>query len=64
MSKYFDEFKAEFERGEWDDEYAEYIMNNCDGERIICNGDTLIEAMEDFYLADEFCESMRHNFER
>ncbi len=39
------------------DEYAEYIMDNCHGERIICNGDTLIEAMEDGYLWESFLES-------
>lgn len=38
--------------------YAEYIMDNCDGERIICNGDTLLEAIEDGYLFDEFLESI------
>lgn len=64
MSNTSAEFKEEFEDGDWDSEYADYIMDNCGGERIICNGDTLIEAMEDFYLADEFVESMRHNFEK
>ncbi len=38
-------------------EYAEYIMDNCHGERVICNGDTLIQAQEDFYLWEEFLES-------
>jgi hypothetical protein len=40
------------------DEYAEYIMNNCGGDRIICNGDTLTDAMEQQYLLDEFVESL------
>lgn len=35
-------------------EYAEYIMDNCGGKRIICNGDTLLEAQEDGYLFAEF----------
>lgn len=40
------------------DEYAEYIMNNCHGERVICNGDTLIDAMEDGYLWESFLDSI------
>lgn len=39
-------------------EYAEYIMENCHGDRLICNGDTLIRAQEDYYLWDDFLESM------
>jgi hypothetical protein len=39
------------------EEYAEFIMNNCHGERVICNGDTLTVAMEDGYLWDAFLES-------
>lgn len=38
------------------EEYAEFIMNNCHGERVICNGDTLTVAMEDGYLWDAFLE--------
>ena len=34
------------------DEYAEFIMAN--GDRLICNGNMLLEAMEDGYLFDEF----------
>jgi hypothetical protein len=33
-------------------------MENCGGERIICNGDTLTQAMEEGYLWDEFLESI------
>lgn len=47
-----------FENGELDSEYAEYIMNNCHGERIICNGRTLLDAQESHYLLDEFLESI------
>ena len=36
------------------DEYAEFIMKHAAGDRIICNGDTLLEAMEDGYLLEEF----------
>lgn len=49
---------ASIEAGDFDDKYANYIMENCGGDRIICNGDTLIEAMEDGYLMDEFVESL------
>lgn len=34
------------------DEYAEFIMAN--GDRLICNGDMLLAAVEDGYLFDEF----------
>lgn len=50
--------QTKFENGELDDEYAEYIMNNCHGERIICNGDTLLEAQESHYLLEAFLESI------
>lgn len=33
-------------------EYGEYIMNN--GDRICCNGDMLLELMEEGYLFEEF----------
>lgn len=36
------------------DEYAEYIMENSKGDRIIANGDDLLLAMEAGYLFDEF----------
>ena len=40
------------------DEYAEYIMEHSAGDRLICNGDSLIRAMEDGYLFDDFLDSM------
>lgn len=40
--------------GMFDDEYADYIMKNAGHRRIICNGDTLLEAMEDGFLIEEF----------
>jgi S-adenosylmethionine:tRNA-ribosyltransferase-isomerase (queuine synthetase) len=49
-----EEFDIAFDNLELEDEYAEYIMDNCHGDRIICNGDTLIRAMEDGYLFDAF----------
>ena len=51
-----EEVEAEFELGNLDDEYAEYLMNNCGGHRIICNGDTLLRAMEDGYMSDSFID--------
>ncbi len=39
------------------DAYADFIMNNPD-DRPICNGDMLLEAMEDGYLFDEFLASI------
>ncbi len=42
---------------QYSEEYSEFIMNNCHGERIICNGDTLLQAMEEGYLFDAFLES-------
>ena len=46
---------------QYSDEYAQFIMNNCYGERTICNGDTLLAAMEDGYLFEEFLESIDHD---
>lgn len=48
------EFDTLFDNGELDDEYAEYIIEHSRGDRLICNGDTLVDAMEDFYLAASF----------
>jgi hypothetical protein len=42
----------------WYDGYGEYISNNADPDcYVICNGDTLLEAMEDGYLWEEFLAS-------
>lgn len=48
----------ELDRLSTSQEYGEYIMNNCHGERVIGNGDALIEAMESQYLWEEFLESI------
>lgn len=56
--KSVEEFEAAFDNLSLDVEYAEYIMNNCHGERLIGNGDQLILAMEDFYLYEAFRDSM------
>lgn len=40
---------------QWSSDYADFILDNYDGgERIICNGDTLLQAQEDGYLFAEF----------
>lgn len=51
-----DEVCMMVEDGNYDDEYSEYIMDNCGGDRLICNGDMLIEAIEDGYLFEEFVD--------
>jgi hypothetical protein len=48
---------SQMEDLQYSDEYAAYIMDNSAGDRVICNGDTLLEAMEDGYLFEEFAES-------
>lgn len=49
------EFDKAYAAGKLDEVYANYIMENGDPtERCICNGDTLITAMEDGYLLNEF----------
>lgn len=48
---------------QFSDEYAEYIMNNGSADRLICNGDTLLEAQEDGYLFVEFLETLGFTME-
>lgn len=38
--------------------YANYIMDNCGGERVICNGDMLLDAQEEGYLLKEYLTSL------
>lgn len=53
------DFEIAFDAGDLDDEYSEYIMAHCaGGERIICNGDTLLQATEALYLFDGFKDYM------
>jgi hypothetical protein len=42
----------------YSDEYASYIMANAGGDRIVCNGDMLIDLMEEGYLFEDFLESV------
>jgi hypothetical protein len=53
-----EEFETKFDNDEYYEEYSEFIMNNCHGDRIICNGHTLIGAIEDNYLYEEFKDSI------
>jgi hypothetical protein len=39
-------------------QYAEYIMDNCAGERSIGNGDDLLRAQDQGYLLEDFCDSI------
>lgn len=40
---------------QFSDEYANYLMDHHDpADRIICNGDTLLQAQEDLYLFTDF----------
>ncbi len=52
------EFDLAYDQGLLDQEYAEYLMENADSSRVICNGDTLLSAMEDSYMFDSFKDSM------
>jgi hypothetical protein len=38
--------------------YARYIMDHSKGDRVICNGDTLLAAQEDGYLFEEFLKTL------
>ena len=52
--------EAAVSKGEYDSEYSDFIIDNCAGDRVIGNGDMLIEAIEDGYLYDEFCDYMEN----
>jgi hypothetical protein len=49
-----EEFETAFDNGDLDNEYAEYLYNNC----TIGNGDMLINAMERGDLYEDFMDSM------
>ena len=50
--------KYAIENDVYSEEYSAFIMNRCGGDRLICNGDMLIEAIEDGYLLGEFLDSL------
>jgi hypothetical protein len=43
---------------QYSDEYAEFIMENGKGDRLIHNGNSLTEAMEEGYLWEDFLISI------
>lgn len=47
-----------FDAGLLEDEYAEYLMNDCAGDIIIGDGDMLLEAMESHIFLDGFLNSL------
>lgn len=49
---------TELDELQFSDEYAAYIMNSRSTDRMICNGDTLLEAQMDGFLFVEFLESL------
>jgi len=51
----YDEFDNMYDNSyDLQDQHMVYIMENCHGERAICNGDDLIIASEEGYLFEEF----------
>jgi hypothetical protein len=51
-----DNSQQQFEQDQ-EEQYADYIMANCAGDRLICNGDDLLKAVEEGYLYEEFINS-------
>lgn len=64
VEKMYERFDAAYDADySLQDKHMEYIMENCHGERVICNGDDLIVAVEDGYLYEEFRENyIKENF--
>lgn len=56
-----EQFDELFEEADLFHEYMTYIMENCHGDRVIGNGDMLIEAAESFYLFEEFRDNWIEN---
>lgn len=54
MSNYFTD--SDLDDLMYSDEYSSYIMERASGDRLICNSDTLTQAMEDGYMFEEFIE--------
>lgn len=46
--------------GMYDAEYADFIMERSKGERIISNGDMLIDAMESGDYFESFCDYLEN----
>lgn len=52
------EFETKFDSGELYEQYSQYIMDHCAGDRPIGNGTMLITALEDGYLYNDFKDSL------
>lgn len=61
----YDEFDALYDNStELMNLHCDYIMENCHGDRLIGNGDMLINAIEDGYLYEEFRDAIKLYVER
>ena len=56
MTKIYTE--EQLEEFMYSEAYAEFIMENSKGDRVICNGHMLLDAQEHGYLFDEFLISL------
>jgi len=54
----YEEAERAFDAGLLEDEYAEYLMVDCAGDLVVCNGDMLLEAMESHMFLDGFLNSL------
>ena len=52
-----DNSQQQFEQDQYEEQYGEYIMKNCAGDRVISNGNDLLKAVEEGYLYEEFINS-------
>lgn len=51
--------KRDGEFGDLDEEYAQFIMEHASNDDVvICDGDTLLKAMDENYLLDEFTQHL------
>ena len=52
------DFENTFDAGLFDQEYMDYILEHANpNDRIIHNGDSLLQAFEEMYLYEEFKQS-------
>lgn len=52
--------EQKFRNGDYDTAYAEFIIENAQSDRVICNSDSLTKAMEAGYMADEFLDYLEN----
>ena len=53
-----DQFEEAMDNGDLDEQYAEFIMENSRGDRIISNGNSLVIAIENGYMYEQFRDFM------